>query len=139
MCIIGLITVWYWGLAFQALYHHVSLDTYTKPDVIQWNVHEKEKGQYLVESVYSFTAENKKYSSKQVISNDLMNVWIAEDVKQQMESKKSKIWYKSQDPRISTLLHIFPWKKCLTAITLTGIWGYFLWLGYYVRRRYLNN
>ena len=48
ICIIGLIAVWYWGVAFQALYHYVSLDVYVKPDVIEWHVQEKEKGKYFV-------------------------------------------------------------------------------------------
>jgi hypothetical protein len=139
ICIIGLIAVWYWGVAFQALYHYVSLDVYVKPDVIEWHVQEKEKGKYFVEGIYSFDVQGELYSRKEVVSSDLMNIWIAEDIKKQMGSKKPKVWYKSQNPRESTLLHIFPWKKCLTAITLTGIWGYFLWLGYYIRRRYLNN
>ena len=128
-------TLWYSAIALYSYYSHSHLEVQTPVSSMAWEIEEKSDESYLVKGIYHFEFKGNSYPGSTTMTDMIYrNQWAAEQAIKELSDKNWKVWFDPQDPGHSSLQKNFPYKECITAIFLWGLFFYFLWLGFYVAR-----
>lgn len=128
-------TLWYTVIAGYAYYQYSHLTAHTKPSSVDWEITELSEDSYTLTASYRFDFKGKSYPGTSTLTDiSERNRWSAEQTVKEYAAKDWRVWFDHHNPNHSSLQKSFPLKKCLSAIFLWGLFLYFLWLGFYVKK-----
>lgn len=133
--IIGSVALWFSTKACFLLYNDITLNAQAPVTEIQWSVKELSTDSFLLQAHYTFSTHGTTYSAEGVLQErPYLNAWAAQQAVSEYSKKQRIIWYNASNPAHSSLQKNFPFKECLSAVTLWGIFAYFIGLKYYITR-----
>lgn len=124
---IGLASFGYFSKTVLDLYRYYRLNVSVVPETMTWTVGKANEELFFPEGTYRFSYQGKvyvgsdfltreKYRNEEALQNDLPK----------FDRQKWSIWFRADQPNISTLQKIFPWKECIYTLFLFAIFLY-LW------------
>lgn len=135
LIVIGLVVLWFVGSAFWKTYTYGRLDAHVPAKKIEWSVAKLSEDFFALQAHYDFEVSNHAFSGETVFKDDLYrNTYAAEQVIPIYAKEEKEVWYDRKNPQYSSLQKKFPLKECISAAFLTGLFIYFVWLGFYVGR-----
>ncbi len=130
-----LAALWYSGLAGYRYYNYAHLTAQTRPANIDWQVREQADDDFVMEAFYSFNAGGKTFTGATSWPQEFYrNRQAAEQDKKYFAKQYLQVWYDPSRPTHSTLQKRIPFKECIIAAILWGLFLYFAWLGFYVSK-----
>lgn len=130
-----LITIWYTITAIYRYHNYSSLSGQTRPLSMQFSVKEVAEDEFYLEASYTFQANGRSFTGKSDWPRmPYLNRWAAEKDEPYIEKTHQTVWFDPQNPKNSSLQNNFPFKECISAIFLWGLFLYFVWLGFYVTK-----
>lgn len=128
-----LVVIWFVGVACYQLFNYMTLNEHTTATSTQWHVKELSEEDFRIDVNYTFVASGVKHTGEmRMEGSPFLNQWAAEATIEENMNLPWEVWYSSRNPQHSTLQKYFPFKECLSAVLLLGVFIYFLCLGYYV-------
>jgi hypothetical protein len=132
LAVISLCTLWYSATALMALQKYTALSAETRTVDSHWSYIEN-SGSFFPFVMYVYEVGDKRFQHSQTLRYPMVrNESAAQEMVRELSSKRHTIWYDPQRPSLSVAEKNLPIKECLSALTLLGIFGYFIWLGYSV-------
>lgn len=130
-----LTALWYTGTALYHYYTFSTLTAQTRPISMEWTIHEVAEDEFYLEASYSFLANQTTFQGKTSWPRIFYrNRWAAQQDEKFMEKQHQIVWFNANNPNHSSLQKNFPYKECISAAFLWGLFLYFLWLGFYVTK-----
>jgi hypothetical protein len=128
-------TLWNFGQAVHKINVYFSLDLPTRA-FVTWNIKELNSDTYVPYGVYHYEVDGKKYEGSYTLqTRKYLNAQALEQDLPIYQEKRWIAWYNSQSPGQSSLEKQFPFKTCVYASVLVGIFLYFLCIGHYVAKQ----
>lgn len=123
---------WFSWSAIAKVTRYYSLQQKAEISDAAWRIAKRDEENYRVEADFSFEYGGNTYRGSELFEKPLYpNPWAAEYAMKKLESETKEAWFNPRNPRFSSLERKFPLKTVIYAITLLGLWLYFVWLGFY--------
>jgi hypothetical protein len=131
--IIGIIALWFLLSASMDISAYRALSARAPTTVAQWSVEKLGRDRYCPSAVYNFMDNGQLYDGRTIMKYDLYrNEWAAQQRISRAKSEVWNVWFSPSNPEHSSLTREFPVQSIVSAVLMTGIFFYFLWLGFYV-------
>lgn len=136
LAVVLLTTLGYSAVAVYRYYQYVRLTAETPTiSAMQWDVEQKADDEFIIGVQYVFKVGQQEFKGETKWPKErFLNRYAAEEGIKEFSARKWRVWYDSSDPHHSSLEKNFPFKECLSALFLWGLFFYFLWLGFYVAK-----
>ncbi len=135
LTVVALVVLWFVGSALWKTYTYGRLDAQVPSKKIEWSVSQLSDDYFVLQAHYEYDVANHPYTGETVFKEDLYrNAYAAEQVIPIYAREQKEVWYNHKEPQYSSLQKKFPLKECISAAFLTGLFVYFIWLGFYVGR-----
>lgn len=101
----------------------------------KWDIDEIKGGKYLIGANYNFTFQGVNYKGYYQFSRlSYQNIYLAKDHLEKLKKKTWDVYFEKNNPNISTLQHLFPFKQGVHLALSLGILFYFFCLHLYIKR-----
>lgn len=142
LCFLGVIaacTLGYTSFTAYQLWGYAAYSQEVEPQELLFNVVLR-NGEFYTVAHYSYVYQGKQIKSHSELAGSDLNRWAAEKKIKNLQTgslqkRLPQAWINPRKPHDSTLQKNFPIKECISTTLLWGIFGYFLWLGFYVARK----
>lgn len=129
LSLIGISALWHTAIAGYKYSAYYRLDSESAPTSMSWSVEEQSSSAYFLKAFYEFSVDKKTYEGSTEFLNDTyLNSQTAKLGSEKMALLPWKVWYDKNNPNKSSLQKDFPFKQCIYAIILWGIFLYFVFL-----------
>jgi hypothetical protein len=119
--------------------NYFNLDTSSACKFEKFQILEDRKGICQIKTYYNFKVNNNFYEKEEILKNYFfLNSFAAQDKINEI-IKNNKIYYKKNNPKISSISKEFPVKNLIYFLTSFSLSIYFIFLKIYVLRRQKNN
>ncbi|MBN4067237.1 DUF3592 domain-containing protein [Simkania negevensis] len=130
------VTVWFCFQAGGKLYRYMRLTTHAQADVEEWTVEKGKNSHYFLTARYRYDVKGSQYiGSSSLVSHPFRNSWSAQDAIPRATAAQWSVWYSPAHPERSVIEKKFPMKECLSAGVLLALIVYFIFLGFYVKKK----
>lgn len=128
LLVIGAAFLWFGGKAIFELWGYSYLQKYTPATVLEWKTEERGARSFITLR-YSFELGGRVYEGETCFKEPaFLNTLSAESEMKKWESYSWAAWYDPNKPERSSLQKLFPYKSCIYALIVLGVFGYFLFL-----------
>lgn len=137
LAFLAISTTYFTATAVHALYDYY-LQTHTiQPLKIEWSYQEVGTDAYAPFATFTFPVDGTIVEGNTLLSQPLFrNEFAADEVLKELKEQPWKVWYSPSHPEHATIEKRFPIKESLSAVAVLGLFFYFVFLGFYVRRRF---
>jgi len=133
LVVVGLCTLYFCIRAYSAVHNYVGLSERAIARDVEWEVEEGRRGQLIPLGRYQIVVQGEKYEGESLLSSKkFLGRSAVDTVLDGLKEKRHLVWYNPRDPRRSALQKSFPFKECLSAVTLLGVFFYLVYIGYKV-------
>jgi hypothetical protein len=134
--IICIAALWFAGKASWDVYQFYSISERTQAGMVALSVKKKSRNSYYPVARYSYHVDGKEYQGIEEIPSLVYyrKGHLEKDLPKIKKERKWAVWYSPDSPYRSSLSRSFPFKNVFYGFLMIGIFGYFLWLGFYVRK-----
>ncbi len=137
LSIVSFVLLWFSWKAFFNLYQYTSLTASTKTSSIHWIIEQKASDKFYVQARYTFVVDGKNGHGQTTFTKHLYrNRSATEQAISNPSNDPWNVWYNPSNLNHSTLQKKFPFKECLYAAIVWGVFIYFICLGIYVGKKY---
>lgn len=134
---IGLIVLWFTFDSSYKVYQWITQTHATKPLQLEWDIEQQASDRYMIVAAYVFDANGQKvYGQTEFHSKRYKNLEAANHFLDEYSDKEWVVWYSPSQPKNSTINRYFPLKSCIYTAIVWCILLYFIWLSYYVGKKY---
>ncbi|MGA8164378.1 MAG: hypothetical protein WB791_05045 [Waddliaceae bacterium] len=136
LAIMAVIVLGFTGKTGYRWRQYVVQNFHTMPSDLQWSIKEKSSGRYFLRASYWYQVKGKGYEGKTDVFQPLFrNPEAAQKMIADNSKKQWTVWYHPQHPDRSTIVKQYPLKLTIYTVILWGIMMYFVWLGFFVKKR----
>lgn len=135
LILFGLATAYYSAIGVHALTTYVRQSKATVPLEVDWSYRKIGSETYAPVATFAFAVDQSTVEGETQLSRPLFrNAMAADQVLEDLEKQSWQVWYNPAYPQQATVERRFPIKQALSATAMLGLFLYFIFLGYYVRR-----
>lgn len=126
----------YFGVsAVFDLQTYYSLTRQIRAEKIEWETLAEAEDRFYLKGHYTFQVKGNRYEGESALREmPLRSPYAVEIALKEMEKIPPPVYFNPSNPKASSLEHTFPYKTFFSALTMGGLFVYFIWLGYYVGR-----
>jgi Protein of unknown function (DUF3592) len=137
LTVLGLVALWYGSVMLYRVFEWNRLRAQPVLTKVLWTVQEQSSERFVLKADYSFEVDGKVYSGTHLFKDSpYRNAWGAEHALIAYQNQSWHAWFDPSNPTHSSLEKRFPLKDCVYAITLLGIFLYFLFLSRWIEAKY---
>lgn len=130
LALVVAITLWFGGKASWGVYNYLRVDQTAVGQVESLAIKQVGSDRFVLRAVYGFQAEGEFYEGESALPKlFFLNELAAKQRMERLDRENWTIWYRSKNPQVSQIGRVFPYKQCVYAVILVGVFGYFILLG----------
>lgn len=134
LCLINVCVLGY-TIYFGILYwKYLRLDKQVLSEKIQWTILTQNDEKYTPVAYYHYRVHGKFYQGQALWPESYLNSSAAQEAIERLIASPPPVLFNQSNPQISSLVNHFPLKESIYAILLWIIVGYFIFLGFYIKR-----
>lgn len=134
---VALIVLWFSINSSYKVYQWATQTRTAKPLAVEWQVERQANDRYAITAHYTFLHKGEEFTGATLLqSKRYKNLQTANHFMEECSKNKCIVWYSAFQPNNSTIDRFFPLKSCIYTAIVWSILLYFIWLGYYVGKKY---
>jgi len=131
---LGVVVLWYGFSAGSRLYDYAVMTEPAEASALSWSIKKLGAEKFVPEVRYRFFVNGASFQGYTVIDSvSYRNSFAASEEVRRLQNRRHNVYYAKKNPSISALDPSFPLTAVLSAISLVGLYLYFIWLGFYVK------
>ena len=136
--VIGCCIAGYTGFTFYKIFLYTIHSKEVDLKDVKWKA-VWQNGSFAVDATYHYSFQGRDIESHSQLQEKLLNRWAADEKIASLQKQHWHAWIDPRNPSDSALQKNFPLKECISTAILWSILAYFLWLGFYVAKKYGKN
>ena len=132
-----LVVLWFTFNSSYQVYQWATQTRSSRPLELEWGVEQQASDRFVLDASYIFLHKGQKVEGNTIFQNErYRNKSTANHFLNLYKEKEWTVRYSPFQLQNSTINRLFPLKSCIYTAIVWCIMIYFVWLGYYVGKKY---